>query len=89
VSQIDLDGNSFRALTADGAQEARPAAITSASRPAQEDSREDKGRSWIGRALESAVYGVLIVPFAVVVCAVVAFAILPLHSDSRCDDGYE
>lgn len=39
--------------------------------------------------MESAIYGVLILPFAVVICAIVAFAILPLHSDSRCDDGYE
>ncbi|OAF11955.1 hypothetical protein [Bradyrhizobium neotropicale] len=49
----------------------------------------DKARFSIGRAVESLAYGILIIPFAVVVCAIVAFAILPLHSDSRYDDGDE
>jgi len=88
VSQIDLDGSSFRELNAAGAREARQPAVTAGWSP-QENPREEKGRSWIGRAVESTIYGILIIPFAVVVCAVVAFAILPLHSDSRCDDGYE
>lgn len=89
MSQIDLDGSSFRQLTGAGAQEARQPVVASPSWSAQENPREEKGRSWFGRAVESTVYGILIIPFAVVVCAVVAFAILPLHSDSRCDDGYE
>jgi hypothetical protein len=86
VSQIDLDGSSFRVLTA---EEARDPAVTSTSRQDQELSPASKARSWIGRAIESAIYGVLILPFAVAICAIVAFAILPLHSDSRCDDGYD
>jgi hypothetical protein len=87
VSQIDLDGRSFRVLAR--AEEARQPAVAAAISPAQGESREDSKPSWIGRALESTVYGILILPFAVVVCAIVAFAVLPLHSDSRSDDGYE
>ena len=33
------------------------------------------------------VYGILIIPFVVEVCALFAFADLPLHSDSRHDGG--
>jgi hypothetical protein len=69
------------------AEEARQRAVASGSRP--EAAWADKARSWIGRTVESMVYGILIVPFAVLVCAIVAFAILPLHSDSRSEDGYE
>lgn len=84
MSQIDLSGSSFRVLTA---EEARQRAVASDIRPG--GAWANKARSWIGRALESIVYGILIVPFAVLVCAIVAFAILPLHSDSRSEDGYE
>jgi hypothetical protein len=53
---------------------------------------EAKGRSSLARTTEAAVQAILIIPFAVVVCAIVAFAILPLHSGFRWDDlsdGYE
>ena len=84
MSQIDLDGSSLPMLTAvTGAEEPRRPAVAPITQPAQ----EGNSRSWIGRAQESTIYAILIVPFAVVVCAIVAFAILPQHSDSRCDDG--
>ena len=90
MSQIDLGGSSLPMLTAaTSTEELRRPVAASLTRPAQEDSLEGNSRSWIGRALESTVYAILIIPFAVVVCAIVAFAILPLHSDSRCDDGHE
>lgn len=84
MSQIDLSGSSFRRLTA---EDARQRAVASESRSG--GAWADKARSWVGRILESTVYGILILPFAVVVCAIVAFAVLPLHSDSRSDDGSE
>lgn len=91
MSQIDLDGSSLPMLTAvTGAEEPpRRPAVALMTQPAQKDAQEGNSRSWIGGALESTIYAILIVPFAVVVCAIVAFAILPLHSDSRSDDGYE
>ncbi len=90
MSQIDLNRNSLSILTAGtGAQESHGSTAPPIARTARGESAEGNKRSWIGRALESMVYGILIFPFAVVVCAIVAFAILPLHSDSRCDEGYE
>ncbi|MDI3566439.1 hypothetical protein [Bradyrhizobium sp. Arg816] len=90
MSQIDLDGSSLPMLTAaTGTEESHRLAVGPMAQPARENSEEGDNRSWIGRALQSAVYAVLIVPFAIVVCAIAAFAILPLHTDSRCDDGYE
>lgn len=88
MSQIDLDGSSLPMLTAaTGTEEAHRSGVAPMAQPA--DSEGGNQRSWIRRALEAAVYAVLTVPFAIVVCATVAFAILPLHTDSRCDDGYE
>jgi hypothetical protein len=48
-----------------------------------------KVRFWIARAFELTVYGILIIPFVVLVCALSAFAVFPRHSDSRYDDGGE
>jgi hypothetical protein len=51
-----------------------------------------KGRFSLARMAEATVQAILIIPLAVVVCAIVAFAILPLHSGFRWDDlsdGYE
>ncbi|MDA9404499.1 hypothetical protein XH79_37965 [Bradyrhizobium sp. CCBAU 45389] len=76
-------------LTATTGGSRQPAVAPSSPRSPREDFDETESRSWIGGALESAIYGILIVPLAIVVCAVVAFAIVPLHSDSRCDDSYE
>lgn len=55
----------------------------------EEDTR---GRFSLARIFEATVQAILIIPLAVVVCAIVAFAILPLHRGFRWDnlsDGQE
>src|SRR5882757_8566822 len=53
---------------------------------------ETRGRFSLARIFEATVQAILIIPLAVVVCAIVAFAILPLHRGFRWDnlsDGQE
>jgi hypothetical protein len=81
VTHIDANGASFRAFTTSASND-------KALRPAGPTEAEGRRFSF-SRALASAVYSILFIPLAIVICAIVAFAVLPLHSDSRWDDSYD
>jgi hypothetical protein len=89
--QLDLDNNLPRIS---GAPSILPGETGSPSNPMLEHGPENdtRARFSLGRIFEATVQTVLIIPFAVVVCAIVAFAVLPLYSGFRWDnlsDGYE
>jgi hypothetical protein len=66
-----------------------PAPVSALKQSAED---EPGSRFSIGRIFEATVQVLLIIPLAVLVCAIVAFAILPLHSGFRWDnlsDGQE
>jgi len=77
MTHIDLSRASFRAFNGHN----------KASRTA--DVAQVTTKLSASRALASAVYYILLIPFAIAICAIVAFAVLPLHSDSRWDDSYD
>lgn len=77
MTHIDLNRASFRAFS--GQNRA----------PRPPDLAQAAAKLSVSRALASAVYYILVIPFAIVICAIVAFAVLPMHSDSRWDDSYD